>query len=134
MKITDLKTREELDASSITDAKILEMYRLWPSFEDVFTDKYYEANVSNGTLQFVSPSMEGFFMMKFKFRANLSGLTEEGTGLGFFMLKKYMIWGEPMCNMQPCVFGSGENITLNVHVVDIDKASLFDIKIPKRYN
>jgi len=130
LKITDLKTREELDASSITDAKILEMYRLWPSFEDVFTETYREmANETmvNGTLQFVSPSMEGFFMMKFKFRANLSEGEEEGTGLGFFMLKKYMIWGEPMCEMEHCVFGSGENITLNIHVVDIDKASLLDL-------
>ena len=130
LKITDLKTRDELDPSSITDAKILEMYRLWPSFEDVFTDTYKaiaNETMANGTLQFVSPSAEGFFMMKFKFRANLSGVMEEGTGLGFFMLKKYMIWGEPMCNMQPCVFGSGENITLNVHVVDIDKASLLDL-------
>ena len=131
LKITDLLTRRELDASKITDAKIIEMYKVWPSYKDVFTDAYRaiaNETLINGTIRFVTPDDEGFFMFKFKFKANLSGTVEEGTGTGYFMLKKYMIWGEPMCQMQPCIFGSGENISIRVNVVDINKASLFDIR------
>ena len=130
LKIIDLGTRQELDANKIIDAKILEMYKVWPSYNDVFTDEYKaiaNETMINGTLRFITPDEEGFFMFKFKFKANLSGNIEEGIGKGFFMLKKYMIWGEPICQMMPCIFGLGKNISIKVNVVDIDKASLFDI-------
>ncbi|OYT42769.1 MAG: hypothetical protein B6U88_02835 [Candidatus Aenigmarchaeota archaeon ex4484_56] len=130
LKITDLLTRQELNASKITDAKIIEMYKVWPSYKDVFTDDYRAVaneTMVNGTIRFITPGDEGFFMFKFKFRANLSGTIKEGTGTGYFMLKKYMIWGDPVCQMQPCIFGSGENISVRINVVDINKASLLDI-------
>jgi len=132
LKVLDLATRQELPASNITDAKITDMFKEWPSYQDVFNSDYRAVaneSVANGTISFTSPNAEGFFSMRFKFRASVAGSTEEGSGSGFFMLKKYMIWGELAgCSQgQPCMKGVGENVTLTVHVIDVSKGSLLDM-------
>lgn len=130
LKITDLSSREEVPSGDITEANIIEMYKVWPTFTDVLDENYNpNATAENGTITFISPNSEGFFMFKFKFKVNLSGVENPGTGTGFFMLKKYMIWGEPTgCQPgQPCIKGVDENVTLTIHVVDIDKGSQMDL-------
>ncbi|MEM7825083.1 MAG: hypothetical protein QXO27_03880 [Candidatus Aenigmatarchaeota archaeon] len=123
LKVTDLSTREELNASKIVDAKILEMSRQWPSYTDMLSGSYKpnEAIVpGKGVLNFTTPESEGFFTFRFKFKTETG---EEGLGTGFFMLKKYMIWGEPVCGQEGfCHFAPGSNITLNVKIVPIKDA------------
>ncbi len=130
LRIQDLATREEIPADNITDAKIIGMTQEFPTFSDVFTGEYRDVmneSIENGTLIFTSPSSEGFFSLRFKFKANVSGSVEEGIGKAAFMLKKYMIWAEPQCNTGgQCMFGTNDNITLQVKVVDIDKGSILD--------
>lgn len=129
LRVTDLSTREELNASRIMDAKIIEMRKEFPGFKelDIKTNISGEG-VSNGVLSFLAPNEEGFFTMKFRFKANLTGEPyEEGIGQAFFMLKKYMIWGHVKCDREPCYTGTGENISLKVYVVDIDKGSMLDM-------
>jgi hypothetical protein len=128
IKVTDLETRNEIPSTDIIDARILEMYKEWPSFEDVLTAEYKpDESIINGTLNFTTPNSEGFFRFIFKFKANLSGVIEEGVGTGFFMLKKYFIWGEPVCPGQfgPCIFSPTQNITITVRVVDVSQGTLF---------
>ncbi|MGC9310168.1 MAG: hypothetical protein ACP5E4_00420, partial [Candidatus Aenigmatarchaeota archaeon] len=131
LKVTNLLTREEVSAGSILSARIIEMYRVWPAFGDQLTGGYNpNASASNGTITFTSPNSEGFFMFKFKFKVNVSGQNVTGTGTGYFMLKKYMIWGEQSGfgeGGQKPVAGVGENITLTVHVVDVEKGSQMDL-------
>ncbi|MFH1432424.1 MAG: hypothetical protein ABIG84_04365, partial [archaeon] len=131
IKVTDLLTRADVPAGNITDAKIIEMYKVWPAFEDVFADESYVPNAAaaNGTITFMSPEAEGFFMFKFKFKAKVGGVEEYGVGNGFFMLKKYMIWGNPQgCEPgKACITAHGEPITLTVNVVDIEKGSMMDL-------
>lgn len=132
LKITDLLTRQDLPAQNITNAKIVEMSKQWPTYQDVFTQDYRATaneTVANGTISFTSPNAEGFFFFKFKFKANLAGNITDGVGTGFFMLKKYMIWGQPSGCQEglPCVMGLNQNITLEVKVVDISKGSLLDL-------
>lgn len=134
LKVTDLVTRQELPAVNITGAKIVEMFKEWPSFQDVFTEGYRTVaneSVANGTISFTSPNAEGFFSMRFKFRATVAGEANpvDGSGSGFFMLKKYMIWGQPSgCSQgQPCMKAQGQNITIDVKVVDVSKGGLLDL-------
>ncbi|MBN2102126.1 MAG: hypothetical protein JW716_04615 [Candidatus Aenigmarchaeota archaeon] len=130
LKIQDLATREEIPAANITDAKIIGIVREFPTFEDVFTDSYravMNESIENGTLIFTSPNSEGFFSLKFKFKAIVNTTPQEGIGKAAFMLKKYMIWAEPQCQMGGfCIFGTDDNITLRVSIVDIDKGSILD--------
>jgi hypothetical protein len=123
LKVTDLTTREELNASKIVDAKIFEMARQWPSYQDMLTGSYKpnEAIVpGKGIINFTTPDSEGFFDFKFKFKTEEG---EEGLGTGFFMLKKYMIWGEPVCGGEGhCMFAPGKNVTLNVKIIPISDA------------
>ncbi|MEA3342952.1 MAG: hypothetical protein U9Q92_02200 [archaeon] len=130
IKVTDLLTRGDVPGENITDAKIIEMYKVWPAFEDVLDGSYDpNASAANGTITFTSPDSEGFFMFKFKFKADVGGTEEYGTGNGFFMLKKYMIWGEPSgCEPgQACITAHGEPIKLTINVVDIEKGSMMDL-------
>jgi hypothetical protein len=126
LKVTDLTTRRELNASDITDAMILEMSREWPTFQDMLGGSY-RPNESivpeKGVISFTTPDSEGFFDFEFKFRTKGG---EEGVGNGFFMLKKYMIWAEPVCQMEPCMFAPGKNIEMNVKIIPISKADRLD--------
>jgi hypothetical protein len=130
LKVTDLSTREELNATNITDAEIFEMFREWPSYQDMLTGSYKtNASMVNGVINFTTPDSEGFFDFTFKFKTN-SG--EGGLGTGFFMLKKYMIWGESLCEQSfggPCMFGPGKNVTITVKIIPISKADRLDQKM-----
>ncbi len=128
IKVIDLATRQELPSANISDASIIEMFRVWPSFEDVLAGGFIpNASVVNGTLNFTTPNSEGFYEFTFRFKANL-GTIEEGLGKGYFMLKKYFIWGEPVCEQKygPCVFSTSQNISIRVNVVDASQGMLFE--------
>ncbi len=129
LKIRDLATRQDLPPQNITGAKIIEIYKQFPDYQDVFTSEFRTSvneSIQNGTLIFNSPDAEGFFFMRFKFKAFVNGTEETGTGSAFFQLKKYMIWATPQCSQSfgPCISGAGKNITLIVNVVDIDQGSM----------
>ena len=130
LQLTDLKTDEELPATNITSAKIIEMERVFPSFIDILADPTLRNNlnesVANGTISFTSPVDEGFYIMKFRFTANVDGQTETGIGDAFFMLKKYMVWGQLYGAEEGQWFiGTNKNITLAVTVLDIDRAQTY---------
>ena len=130
LKVTDLKTDEELPAENITSAKIIELEREFPSFKDILADETLRNNLNesvvNGTISFNSPVDEGFYIMKFRFTAYVDGQTETGIGDAFFMLKKYMVWGELTGAEEGRWFvKQGQNITLSVTVLDIDKAQTY---------
>lgn len=129
LRVTDLSTLEELNASKILDAKITKMEKHFPSYNDVAVRNITDQNIATGVLSFTAPNDEGFFSMRFRFKANLSGSIESGVGNVFFMLKKYMIWGEPVCQegMGPCIFASTSNISLNINIVDIDQGARLDM-------
>ncbi|MHC4479322.1 MAG: hypothetical protein ACYTEL_27195, partial [Planctomycetota bacterium] len=147
LKVMDLTTREELNATSILGAKIINMRREFPGFKEIdIKTNISNESVVNGTIEFVAPEEEGFYSMKFRFKANVSGQIEEGIGTGFFALKKYIIWGELDCGGNgeggsgpeaggggggggKCYAGAGQNITLNINVVDIDKGSMLDMQM-----
>jgi hypothetical protein len=127
LKIRDLVTDQELSADNITNAKIIELYKVFPSFKDVLANSTLRnslnESIANGTISFTSPSDEGFYMMKFRFTADVGGTTETGIGDAFFMLKKYMIWGQLAGAQEGQWFVKpNQNITLTVIVMDIDKA------------
>lgn len=127
LKVTDLATRQELNATNITDATIVEMFSEWPSYQDMLAGSYRpnESIVAEkGMLNFTTPDSEGFFDFRFRFKTTDG---EEGLGTGFFMLKKYMIWGETAgCTMQPCMSAPGRNVILNVKIIPINKADRLD--------
>ena len=127
LKVTDLVTDEELPSENITSAKIIELQRVFPTFSDLLANSTLRdslnENMVNGTINFTSPVDEGFYIMKFRFTASVNGTVESGIGDAFFMLKKYMVWGE----LSGAEDGSwyvkqGQNISLSVTVLDIDKA------------
>jgi hypothetical protein len=128
--VTDLATDEELDAGNITSAKIIELYKVFPSFKDILANStlrnILNEGVVNGTINFTSPNDEGFYAMKFRFTADIDGGVETGIGDAFFMLKKYMVWGNLAGAQEGQWFiKQGENITLSVTVLDIDKAQTY---------
>ncbi|MCG2723162.1 hypothetical protein L6303_00260 [archaeon] len=127
LKVTDLSTDTALDGDKITSGKIIELYKVFPSYKDVLGNSTLRdtlnATISNGTLIFNSPNDEGAYMMKFRFTANVSGVTETGIGNAFFMLKKYMVWGQLYGAQQGQWFvKQGQNATLQVTVMDINDA------------
>ena len=128
--VTDLMTDEELDAGNITSAKIIELYKVYPSFKDILANSTLRnslnESVVNGTISFISPNDEGFYTMKFRFTADVDGGVETGIGDAFFMLKKYIVWGNLAGAQEGQWFiKQGENITLSVTVLDIDKAQTY---------
>jgi len=131
LKVRDLLTDEQLPGSNITSGKIIELYRIFPSFKDVLGNSTLRTKLNesivNGTIVFTSPPDEGFYMMKFRFTADVAGNSETGIGDAFFMLKKYIIWGELAgAEEGQWYIAQGQNITLTVTVLDINKAkSLF---------
>ncbi|MFH1174127.1 MAG: hypothetical protein V1725_03285 [archaeon] len=127
--LMDMTTDEEVNTSQILETRIVEVQQQYPSFADATTDISNESfNSSSGIISFTAPSSEGFYSMQFRFKANMSGTIYEGVGSAFFELKKYIIFAEPQSDMEGTAFiKPGENITLNVNVVDIDKGGLFDI-------
>lgn len=128
LKVTDLLTDADVFENSIISAKIIGMQRMYPSFKDVLGNVSARGtlgeNVTNGTISFISPNDEGFYSMKFRFTANASdGTLETGIGDAFFMLKKYMVWGQLYGAQQGQWFVSqGKNATLEVTVMDINDA------------
>jgi hypothetical protein len=83
LKVMDLTTREELNATSILGAKIINMRREFPGFKEIdIKTNISNESVVNGTIEFVAPEEEGFYSMKFRFKANVSGQIEEGIGTG----------------------------------------------------
>jgi len=127
LKVRDLVTDQELNASNITSGKIIELYRVYPSFKNILANFTLRDNlnesITNGIISFTSPVDEGFYMMKFRFTADVAGSSETGMGDAFFMLKKYMIWGQLAGAQQGQWFvKQNQNITLTVTVMDIDKA------------
>lgn len=124
--ITDMLTHDELPAENITNAKIIEMKKEFPTYREISVQNLSES-AENGTIQFTSPNEEGFFSMRFRFKVNVAGTVEEGIGTAFFQLKKYIVWGHIACERWPCYVAAGKNITLVVTVVDIDKGSMMDL-------
>ncbi|MBI5697713.1 MAG: hypothetical protein HZC29_04320, partial [Thaumarchaeota archaeon] len=127
LNVRDLATDQLVSASNITSGKIIELYRVYPSFKDILGNSTLRNNLNesivNGTINFTSPVDEGFYMMKFRFTANIAGTSETGMGDAFFMLKKYMVWGQLAGAQEGQWFvKQGQNITLQVTVMDIDKA------------
>ncbi|NOZ83040.1 MAG: hypothetical protein GXN98_04425, partial [Euryarchaeota archaeon] len=130
LNVQNLLTREFLPPESIVDADIVSLRRDFPSYKEVDISTIASTvNVSGGILSFQAPNMEGFFTMRFRFKANVSGEIKEGVGNAFFMLKKYIIWAEPACASAfgPCVFSSDSNISLRVYIADAGKGSLLDL-------
>jgi len=130
LKITDLRTDEELPSTNLTSAKIIKLERVFPSYTDVLansTIRYsLDENITNGMISFTSPPDEGFYMMKFRFSAYVHGEVETGIGEASFMLKKYMIWGQLYGNEQGQWFvKQKQNITLSVSVLDVDKTQTY---------
>jgi hypothetical protein len=133
IEIRDLATDQLLSADKILNARFTEMWKEWPERRNVFNGEVTGFNksmlnesIENSTIVFTSPPEEGFYSAKFRFVANLNGTPVEGTGLIFFELKKYMIWG----NLQSMDQGSwfvkvGNNITLTVQIMDIDMGSQY---------
>lgn len=123
LKVTDLSTREQVDATNITSTSIIGMHREFPEYENVFDKSHLNDTYRDdlGAIKFTSPTDEGFYSMKFRFKANVSGETQEGIGRGFFDLKEYIIYGEPSGDrwMVP----SGQDINLTVNVVDSSSGS-----------
>ncbi len=127
LSVRDLVTDQDLPASNITSGKIIEMHREFPEFRDIMGNSTLRNNmnesVANGTISFLAPNDEGFFAMKFRFTANVGNSTESGIGDAFFMLKKYMIWGQlPSVDQGQWFVRVGQNITLQVTVMDIGEA------------
>lgn len=131
LKVTDLLTDAEVDAANITSGKIIGLYQVFPSFKDVLGNSTLRdtlsENITNGTITFISPNSEGFYSMKFRFVATgADGHTETGIGDAFFMLKKYMVWGQISGAQQGQWYvKQGQNITLSVTVMDIDKGQTY---------
>jgi hypothetical protein len=127
LKVRDLVTDQELAGNNITSGKIIELEREFPSFRNILANSSERTNLNesivNGTISFTSPADEGFYMMKFRFTADVAGNTETGMGDAFFMLKKYMIWGQLAGAQQGQWYvKQGQNITITVNVMDIDDA------------
>jgi hypothetical protein len=124
-------TKEDLNASQILNAKIIDVNQEYPTYASALSQIANEAlNTTTGTLSFVAPSGEGFYSIKFRFKANVSSVVYEGEGSAFFELKKYIIYAEvPMTeeNQGNTFQKPGDNISLSVIIVDVDKGSLFDI-------
>ncbi len=121
--LTDLKTREKLNSSALLDISIMEIHREFPNYENVFSDSVYRNNINesfaNSTLSFNSPSSEGFYFIKFRYKADYEGSNEYGTGESFFMVKKYIIFAEPVNAEEGMWFTKeGEPVTLRVTVAD----------------
>ncbi|MDY6965478.1 MAG: hypothetical protein SVM80_05835 [Halobacteriota archaeon] len=131
LKVKDLVTDTDLSPENITGAKIIEMHREFPTYSDTL-DQVSDETIDNGTISFLAPAEEGFYWMRFRFKANLDGQIEEGLGSAFFQLKKYMIWGYVDSGSEggghgPTYVGAGENITLRVNVIEIEKGSMLDL-------
>ncbi len=130
LNVQNLLTRDFLPPESIVDANIVSLRRDFPSYREVDISTIAPTvNVSGGVMSFQAPSMEGFFTMRFRFKANVSGEIKEGVGNAYFMLKKYIIWAEPACSGEfgPCVFPSTSNVSLRVYIADASKGSLLDL-------
>ncbi|MDY6930676.1 MAG: hypothetical protein SVJ22_02010, partial [Halobacteriota archaeon] len=131
LKVKDLVNDQDLPSENITNAKIIELNREFPTYSDALSQVSGES-VDNGTITFLAPAEEGFYSMRFRFKANLDGELEEGLGSAFFQLKKYMIWGNVESGGEggghgPTYVGAGENITLKVNVIEIEKGSMLDL-------
>ena len=125
--VRDLLTDKDLPATNITSGKIIEMHKEWPEFKDVLGNttlrNTLNESITNGTISFLAPNEEGFYSAKFRFTADVNGTTESGIGDAFFLLKKYMIWGQLLgAEKGQWSVKQGQNITLQVTVIDIDKA------------
>ena len=127
LKVRDLVTDEELPAENITTGKIIELEKVYPDFLDIMANSTLRNNlnesINNGTIIFTSPPFEGFYFMKFRFTADVDGTLYTGLGDAFFMLKKYMMWGELYgADRGNWYVAQGQNITLSVTILDIDLA------------
>jgi len=125
--VIDLLTDQELPAANITSGKIIEMHKEWPEFKDVLGNtslrNTLNESITNGTISFLAPNEEGFYSARFRFTAVVGNSTETGIGDMWFELKKYMIWGQLTGAQRGQWFvKQGQNITLEVTVIDIDKA------------
>lgn len=134
LKVTELYNNSLLDSDRIITGKIISMQKEFPAYEDALSSSYLPTineSIDNGTLMFRSPSTEGFYTMKFRFRANLTGMVagggiEEGIGTASFMLKKYIIWTE--AGQQGKWFiKQGENISLTVNIIDVSQGAKKDM-------
>jgi hypothetical protein len=132
LEIRDIATDELLSAGSILNAKFTSMWKEWPERKNAFSEMsgfsktLLNESVQNATIVFNSPPEEGFYSAEFRFQANLSGETAEGTGTIFFELKKYMIWAQLSSMSQGNWYvKAGQNITLTVNVMDIDMGSQY---------
>lgn len=127
LTVRDLATDEELPADNITSGKIIELVKVFPTQRDILANSterdLLNESISGGKIIFNSPNDEGFYKMRFRFSARIGGEVQTGTGEAFFMLKKYMIWGQLYGAEQGQWYAKqGSNITLSVSVLDIDRA------------
>jgi len=126
IKLRDMVTETDLNGTQIIEASLVELTREHPTYADVLSNVVNES-YTNGVLSFVAPNSEGFHRVGFRFKANISGTIYEGFGNAFIELKKYIIFGSPQNQFGPSLQRAGDNITLQVYIVDIDRGSLFDI-------
>lgn len=136
LKVTELYNNSLLDSGRIITGKIISMQKEFPTYEDALSSSYLSVineSISNGTLMFSSPATEGFYTMKFRFKANLTGMVadggiEEGIGTASFMLKKYIVWTE--AGQQGKWFiKQGENISLTLNIIDVSQGAKKDMGI-----
>jgi|GEM_PF-1152367 len=131
LEIRDMVTDELLNGSDILDARITEMWKEWPTRKNALKEMNFNKSQLNESLSgdkiiFTSPPEEGFYVAKFRFKADLDGTITEGTGMIFFELKKYMIWGDlESASEGNWYVKAGENIILTVSIMDIDMGSRY---------
>jgi|GEM_PF-5291716 len=122
LKVKNLGTGNWVKPDEILDPKLVEVRQLWPGYKDMFEEPGYNKSVANesisdGILMFTAPNSEGFYEIKFRFKANLSDNLVDGEGSASISLKKYFIDGFATDFYTP-----GSNVTLSVSVVDADSA------------
>ncbi|MBR9679964.1 MAG: hypothetical protein GOU99_02860 [Candidatus Altiarchaeota archaeon] len=123
LRVKDLSTDIWVNSSQLLDPKLVEVRQVYPNNLDMFEQAGYNKSVanesiSNGVLSFTAPSSEGFYEIKFRFKANLSGSIVDGDGNAFLSLKKYFIHG-----FGGEMYSPGDNVTIAVSVTDADSAS-----------
>ncbi|HDD46262.1 MAG TPA: hypothetical protein ENG42_02210 [Candidatus Aenigmarchaeota archaeon] len=139
LKIRDLITDEYIPDNNIINVEITEMRKEWPEFKDAlgemqgYNKSMLNESVNGSVITFFTPPEEGFYIARIRFKVNLSskGIIAEGTGTVFFELKKYFIWAEPKVSGDMKIIGQGSNITLQVYVMDIDKAVRYGKMTPE---
>ncbi len=124
--LTDMLTDLALNDSQIKEVTISQVEKNGVLY--TVTNESYDNTTA--TLRFTSPAYEGFYSLRFRFKAMIDGANHTGEGQAFFQLKKYIIFAQVAQgegDMGPGFKKPGDNITLTVTIVDIEKGGLFEI-------